>query len=386
MIPEPTIPTRLTAICAAPRPDGHQVTRPARRCELEVTHGSRSAQPASGLLVASAADGLPAVTAGSLALVGGGEWRDGCRDLDAELLAASGADEVVVLPTAAAFEHPERVGERADGVLRDARGDGAGRCRCCTGPRPRTRRSPRSCAAAKFVYLADGSPLHLRSVLKDSALFEAILAAYHGGGVLAASGAGATLLCDPMVDPRGGAYTVGPRRRAEPRGVPVPRHRGRPPPRALDRPAAGARRRSSASTRRPRSSRDPDGGWRVAGAGAVTALRRRSAHRAELRGRGTGRRSTRSTLAVASRRHDSVIVTFVIVTFVVGFAVAARGASRALIFCATSRPVVTVADGPYVSRQRRRVLGAGRWYDEELRPAVPGGSAPVLAIATEPTG
>jgi len=28
-------------------------------------------------------------------------------------------------------------------------------------------------------------------------------------GVLAASGAGATLVCDPMVDPRGGAYTVG---------------------------------------------------------------------------------------------------------------------------------------------------------------------------------
>jgi len=36
-----------------------------------------------------------------------------------------------------------------------------------------------------------------------------MLAAYHGGGVLAASGAGATLVCDPMVDPRGGAYTVG---------------------------------------------------------------------------------------------------------------------------------------------------------------------------------
>ena len=59
------------------------------------------------------------------------------------------------------------------------------------------------------MYLADGSPLHLRSVLKESALFEALLAAYHGGAVVAASGAGATLLCDPMVDPRGGAYTVG---------------------------------------------------------------------------------------------------------------------------------------------------------------------------------
>ncbi len=63
--------------------------------------------------------------------------------------------------------------------------------------------------AAKFVYLVDGSPLHLRSVLKDSALFAALVSAYEGGSVVAASGAGATLLCDPMVDPRGGAYTVG---------------------------------------------------------------------------------------------------------------------------------------------------------------------------------
>ena len=46
-------------------------------------------------------------------------------------------------------------------------------------------------------------------MLKGSALWDAMLAAYHSGGVLAASGAGATLVCDPMVDPRGGAYTVG---------------------------------------------------------------------------------------------------------------------------------------------------------------------------------
>jgi cyanophycinase len=62
---------------------------------------------------------------------------------------------------------------------------------------------------ARFVYLSDGSPLHLRSVLKDSSVYEALVAAYHGGAAVAASGAGATLLCDPMVDPRGGAYTVG---------------------------------------------------------------------------------------------------------------------------------------------------------------------------------
>ena len=63
--------------------------------------------------------------------------------------------------------------------------------------------------AAAFVYLADGSPMHLRSVLKGSAVYEAMLGAYRAGAVVAASGAGATVLCDPMVDPRGGAYTVG---------------------------------------------------------------------------------------------------------------------------------------------------------------------------------
>jgi cyanophycinase len=145
---------------------------------------------------------------GTLALVGGGEWRDGCRDFDTQLLETSGGDEVVVLTSAAAYEHPERVAERATAyfddlgakvyapmVLQRHEADDSGMVE-------RVRK-------AKFVYLSDGSPLHLRSVLKSSPLFEAILASYHGGGVLAASGAGATLVCDPMVDPRGGAYTVG---------------------------------------------------------------------------------------------------------------------------------------------------------------------------------
>ena len=145
---------------------------------------------------------------GSLALVGGGEWGPGSRDFDADLLARSGADEVVVLPTAAAFEHPERVGERAEAYF--------GELGATVRTLPVLHRTEaedhavaRAVRSAKFVYLADGSPLHLRSVLKESALFEALLSAYHGGAVVAASGAGATLLCDPMVDPRGGAYTVG---------------------------------------------------------------------------------------------------------------------------------------------------------------------------------
>jgi cyanophycinase len=145
---------------------------------------------------------------GTFALVGGGEWRPGGREFDADLLARSGGTEVLVLPTAAAFEHPERVGERAAAYFAEL-----GATVRTLDVLHRTEAEDPDLAAtvrkAPFVYLADGSPLHLRSVLKGSALFEAILAAYHGGGVLAASGAGATLLCDPMVDPRGGAYTVG---------------------------------------------------------------------------------------------------------------------------------------------------------------------------------
>jgi cyanophycinase len=144
---------------------------------------------------------------GVLALVGGGEWTDGCT-FDATLLAASGGTDVVVLPTAAAYQHPERVvlrsaewfealGARVEGlmVLDRASADDPGMAAVVRG--------------ARFVYLSGGSPLHLKSVLKGSATYEALQAAWADGAVVAGSGAGAMVLTDPTVDPRGGALTVG---------------------------------------------------------------------------------------------------------------------------------------------------------------------------------
>lgn len=205
---------------------------------------------------------------GTLALLGGGEWRGGCRDLDAELIAAAGAEEVVVIPAAAAYEHPERVGERAATYFETL------------GIRARTlpvlhrsdAEDPQHADVvrdARFVYLCDGSPLHLRSVLKDSALFEAAAAAYRGGASLAASGAGATLVGDPMVDPRGGAYTVG--LGLVPDLAVFPYHGT----------AADHLRERSIDLLPPRAKlvgideetalvRDRDGTWRVAGVGVVT--------------------------------------------------------------------------------------------------------------------
>ena len=145
---------------------------------------------------------------GMLALIGGGEWTEPCRALDERLLAASGGREVVVLPTAAAFEHPERAVARAVEWFA-ALGASARGLDLLTRRDAEDDDLVAQLRAARFIYLADGSPLHLRSVLKDSACFAAIVHAYERGAVVAASGAAATLLCDPMVDPRGGAYTVG---------------------------------------------------------------------------------------------------------------------------------------------------------------------------------
>ncbi len=144
---------------------------------------------------------------GTLALVGGDEWTDGC-DFDAGLLAASGGSDVLVLPTAAAFERPEHrvaaaaewfagLGAAVEGLMvltrDDAQDEGAAEV---------VRR-------ARFVYLSGGSALHLRSVLKGSRVFEALREAWQGGAVVAGSSGGGMVLTDPMVDPRGGALTVG---------------------------------------------------------------------------------------------------------------------------------------------------------------------------------
>ena len=87
-----------------------------------------------------------------------------------------------MLPTAAAFEHPDRSVERAGDLVRGLGATRTGRSRCCN---RRDAEEPTTHVAAmrvaRFVYLADGSPLHLRSVLKGSrALRRAGLRVPHG--------------------------------------------------------------------------------------------------------------------------------------------------------------------------------------------------------------
>ncbi len=144
---------------------------------------------------------------GTLALVGGAEWRGGC-DFDRDLLTGSGADEVLVLPTGAAFEHPERTVEAATQWFAEL-GTTVRPLRVLTRPDALDPANAAPIAEARCIYIAGGSPMHLRSVLKDSVVWEALVAAWEGGATLAGTSAGAMVLCDPMVDPRGGALTLG---------------------------------------------------------------------------------------------------------------------------------------------------------------------------------
>jgi cyanophycinase len=148
-----------------------------------------------------------APTPGILALVGGGEWQDGCS-FDEEFLAASGSDQVLVLPTAAAYEHPERLvvragewfgplGAQVEGLMVLSRADAedGGAAEVMRG--------------ATMIYVSGSSPMHIRSVLKHSKVWDALVEAWSHGAVVVGSSGAAMALTDPMVDARGGGLTIG---------------------------------------------------------------------------------------------------------------------------------------------------------------------------------
>ena len=155
---------------------------------------------------------------GTIALQGGGPFVAN-DDLDARLLtdALAGQDgdarRVVVLPTADAYEHPERLvaaamtwAERLDERGLDVEVEALMVMR-------RGEALERGAAEvvrnAHAVYVVGDQPLHLRSVLKDTPVWDAMKEVLAAGGLVAATGGSADALCDPMIDPRGGAFTLG---------------------------------------------------------------------------------------------------------------------------------------------------------------------------------
>ena len=144
---------------------------------------------------------------GPLALVGGAEWNEGCS-FDGQLIEAAKTEKVVVLPTAAAYEFPQRSIEWATKYFKDLGVEVEG-VMILSRPDAFNEELIARIKGAKFIYLSGGSPMHLRSVLKATPALAAIKEAWLKGAVLAGSSAGGMVLTDPMSDPRGGALTLG---------------------------------------------------------------------------------------------------------------------------------------------------------------------------------
>jgi cyanophycinase len=144
---------------------------------------------------------------GVIALVGGGPFAAN-DELDGRLLAAARASRVIVLPTADAFEQPA--------ILVEAAAAWAARLGVAADPlmvlQRRDAEDPANADAvreARAVWLVGDSSMHLRSALKQTAVLRAMGDVLAAGGVVAAVGNSAAALCDPMLDQRGGAFTLG---------------------------------------------------------------------------------------------------------------------------------------------------------------------------------
>ena len=144
---------------------------------------------------------------GTVVLQGGGPFtlHD---DLDRRLVSSAGAERVVVLPTADAFERPE--------VLIAAGMSWAERLEIdidvlmvMSRPEAMDAGAAEVVRSARAVWLVGDNPIHLRSVVKDTPVWEALLAVLAAGGVVVGAGPSASALCDPMIDPRGGALALG---------------------------------------------------------------------------------------------------------------------------------------------------------------------------------
>ena len=238
-------------------------------------------------------------SAGSLALLGGGEWTE-----------PAGRSTVTCCtsrsPTRWWWCRPRRRSSTPIGRSSGRRPGSRGSAPrppgswCSTGATPRTTPTSRRSGRA-FVYLSDGSPLHLRSVLKESRCSRARRATATARCSRRRARA-RRCSCDPMVDPRGGATRSG-SASSRPRDLPVPRRRGRPSPRALDR-APPADAVLVGVDEHTAIVREASGQWNVIGPGHATVYRGRAPSATVSRRRTVDpRRGRRAELSRLRDRH-----------------------------------------------------------------------------------
>ncbi len=148
---------------------------------------------------------------GQIALVGGDEFRPGCRSMDMALLEQSRSESpsVLVIPTAAAAEgKPELAAANGVSYFKSL----GARALPLMALNAEDANVPELAVALdgfSHVYFSGGSPEYLLEALRDSLLWERVLAWRRKGGILAGSSAGAMVMGQFMRSPRSGRWVEG---------------------------------------------------------------------------------------------------------------------------------------------------------------------------------
>lgn len=142
---------------------------------------------------------------GTLILQGGAPFV-GNDDLDRVALTGR-TGYVAILPTADAFEGPEKLIGAAE-AWAQRMGVTVQTVPVFTRADALESHHAEAVRNAAAVYVVGDSPIHLRSAIMETPILEALRQQAHDGLLVAVAGSAAAL-CDPMVDPRGGAYAIG---------------------------------------------------------------------------------------------------------------------------------------------------------------------------------
>jgi len=142
---------------------------------------------------------------GRLVLQGGAPFV-GNDDLDRRLVQGL-RGPIAVLPTADAFEGPEKMIEAAR-AWSERLGVKVQAVEVYSRAAAMEQAHADALRNAAAVWVVGDSPIHLRSCIMGTPVLDA-LAWQAVNGLLVAVAGSAAAMCDPMVDPRGGAYALG---------------------------------------------------------------------------------------------------------------------------------------------------------------------------------
>ncbi len=143
--------------------------------------------------------------AGSIALVGGDEFRSTCEEMDRHILTTIPEEpaKVLIVPTAAASDNP--VMAASNGVRYfSSLGATADQLMVVDREQANDEALFSSINDASVIYFTGGNPDHLLTTLRGSKLQQKVMEALSGGCVLAGSSAGAMVLGSAMRRPSGG--------------------------------------------------------------------------------------------------------------------------------------------------------------------------------------